>query len=180
MASKKNPHCSHAFRLLCGGRPDRLGSAASPQRAGRGRSVPRRSPQHSLRGSGPRAGLVVPWRARRGAGASCWPSLGGEMTDQKELPPVVPTNAHKKTPSPITRAQPCGDAAAGHVRVLPQCPLGPPARRGPHVEPRGARAGRNMARRATQADPGGEAHRRKMNNVHAERAPEAFMDPTDP
>ena len=30
MASKKIPHCSHAFRLLCGGRPDRLGSAASP------------------------------------------------------------------------------------------------------------------------------------------------------
>ena len=29
-------------------------------------------------------------------------------------------------------------------------------------------------------DPGGEAHRRKMNDVHAERAPEAFMDPTDP
>eukprot|EP00964_Phaeocystis_antarctica_P077733 scaffold48295_cov77-Phaeocystis_antarctica.AAC.4 len=30
MASGKKTHCNHAFRLLCGGRPDRLGSAASP------------------------------------------------------------------------------------------------------------------------------------------------------
>ena len=32
-------------------------------------------------------------------------------------------------------------AGAEHVRVLPQGPLGPPAPRGPRVEPRGARAG---------------------------------------
>ena len=75
---------------------------------------------------------------------------------------------------------PRDDARAEHVWVAPQGPLGSPAPRGPHVEPRGARAGRNMAHRAAQADPGGEAHRRKMNDVHAERAPEAFMDPTDP
>ena len=29
------------------------------------------------------------------------------------------------------------------------------------------------------AVPGGEAHRTKMSDVHAERAPEAVMDPTD-
>ena len=31
-----------------------------------------------------------------------------------------------------------------------------------------------------QAVPGGEAHRTKMSDVHAERAPGALMDPTDP
>ena len=31
-----------------------------------------------------------------------------------------------------------------------------------------------------QAVPGGEAHRTKMGDVHAEHAPEALMDPTDP
>ena len=31
-----------------------------------------------------------------------------------------------------------------------------------------------------QAVPGGEAHRTKMGDVHAERPPEAPMDPTDP
>ena len=66
--------------------------------------------------------------------------------------------------------------------MLPQGPLGPPAALGPHVEPRGARAGRNRARRVARAVPGGEAHRTKMSDVHAERAPEApwCMDPTDP
>ena len=66
------------------------------------------------------------------------------------------------------------------MRVLPQGPLGPPAALGPHVEPRGARAGRNRARRVARAVPGGEAHRTKMSDVHAEHAPEAPMDPTDP
>ena len=75
---------------------------------------------------------------------------------------------------------PTDDATAEHVRVLPQGPLWPPAPRGPHVEPRGARAGRNRARRVARAVPGGEAHRMKMSDVHAERAPEAPMDPTDP
>ena len=31
-----------------------------------------------------------------------------------------------------------------------------------------------------RAVPGGEAHRKKMGDVHAERVPEAPMDPTDP
>ena len=31
-----------------------------------------------------------------------------------------------------------------------------------------------------QAVPGGEAHQTKMSYVHAERAPEAVMDPTNP
>ena len=75
---------------------------------------------------------------------------------------------------------PTDDARAEHVRVLPQGPLGPPAPRGPRVEPRGARAGRNRARRVAQAVPGGEAHRTKMGDVHAEHASEALMDPTDP
>ena len=75
---------------------------------------------------------------------------------------------------------PTDDAAAEHVRVLPQGPLGPPAPRGPHVEPRGARAGHNWARGVARAVPGGEAHRTKMGDVHAERAPGALMDPTDP
>ena len=75
---------------------------------------------------------------------------------------------------------PRDDAAAEHVRVLPQGPLGPPAPRGPHVEPRGARAGHNWARGVARAVPGGEAHRTKMGDVHAERAPGALMDPTDP
>ena len=59
------------------------------------------------------------------------------------------------------------DAPAEHVRMLPQGPLGPPAPRGPRVEPRGARAGRNRARRVARAVPGGEAHRTKMGDVHA-------------
>jgi len=81
----------------------------------------------------------------------------------------------------VRRARrPCHDAAAEHVRVLPQGPFGPPAPRGPHVEPRGARAGHNRARKAAQAVPGGEAHRTKMSDVNAERAPGALMDPTDP
>ena len=75
---------------------------------------------------------------------------------------------------------PTDDAPAEHMRELPQGPLGPPAPRGPRVEPRGARAGRNRARRVAQAVPGGEAHRTKMGDVHAEHAPEALMDPTDP
>ena len=75
---------------------------------------------------------------------------------------------------------PRDDAAAEHVRVLPQGPLGPPAPRGPRVELRGARAGRNRARKVARAVPGGEAHRTKMSYVHAERAPEALMDPADP
>ena len=37
---------------------------------------------------------------------------------------------------------PTDHAAAEHVRGLPQGRLGPPAARGPRVEPRGARAGR--------------------------------------
>ena len=49
------------------------------------------------------------------------------------------------------------DVPAEHMRELPQGPLGPPAPRGPRVEPRGARAGRNRARRVAQAVPGGEA-----------------------
>eukprot|EP00964_Phaeocystis_antarctica_P109744 scaffold74171_cov69-Phaeocystis_antarctica.AAC.3 len=48
---------------------------------------------------------------------------------------------------------PTDDAAAEHVRVLPQGPLRPPAPRGPRVEPRGARAGHNRARRVAQAVP---------------------------
>ena len=75
---------------------------------------------------------------------------------------------------------PRDDAGAEHVRALPQGPLGPPAPRGPRVEPRWARAGQNRARRVARAVPGGEAHRTKMGDVHAERAPEAPMDPTDP
>ena len=78
----------------------------------------------------------------------------------------------------IDDSQPCHDAAE-HVRVLPQGPLGPPAPRGLRVEPRGARAGHNRALRVAQAVPGGEAHRTKMSDVHAERAPGALMDPTD-
>ena len=42
---------------------------------------------------------------------------------------------------------PRDDAAAEHVRVAPQGPLESPAPRGPRVEPRGARVGRNRARR---------------------------------
>ena len=72
------------------------------------------------------------------------------------------------------------DAPAEHMRELPQGPLGPPAPRGPRVEPRGARAGRNRARRVARAVPGCEAHRTKIGDAHAERAPEAPMDPTDP
>ena len=49
---------------------------------------------------------------------------------------------------------PRDDAAAEHVRVLPQGPLGPPAPLGPHVEPRGARAGQNRTRRVARAVPG--------------------------
>ena len=77
-------------------------------------------------------------------------------------------------------ALPTDDATAERVRVTPQGPLGPPAPRGPRVEPRGARAGHNRALRVAQAVPGGEAHRTKMSYVHAERAPEALMDPADP
>ena len=66
---------------------------------------------------------------------------------------------------------PTDDVPAEHMRELPQGPLGPPAPRGPRVEPRGARAGRNRARRVAQAVPGGEAHQTKMSDVHAERAP---------
>ena len=59
-------------------------------------------------------------------------------------------------------------------------PLWPPDPRGTHVEPRWARAGQNRARRVARAVPGGgEAHRTKMSDVHAECAPEAPMDPTD-
>ena len=36
-------------------------------------------------------------------------------------------------------------------------------------ESRGARAGHNRARKAAQAVPGGEAHRTKMSDVHAEQ-----------
>ena len=75
---------------------------------------------------------------------------------------------------------PRDDARAEHVWVAPQGPLGSPAPRGPHVEPRGARAGQNRARRVARAVPRGEAHRTKMGDVHAERPPEAPMDPTDP
>ena len=63
------------------------------------------------------------------------------------------------------------------MRVLSQGPFGSPAPRGPRVERRGARAGHN---RVAQAVPGGKAHRTKMSDVHAERAPKALMDPTDP
>ena len=38
---------------------------------------------------------------------------------------------------------------------------------------------RNRARRAAHAVPGDEAHRTKMSDARAERAPEALMDPTD-
>ena len=41
---------------------------------------------------------------------------------------------------------PTDDVPAEHVRVAPQGPFGPPAPRGPRVEPRGARAGRVRAR----------------------------------
>ena len=75
---------------------------------------------------------------------------------------------------------PRDDAAAEHVWVAPQGPLGSPAPRGPHVEPRGARAGQNRARRVARAVPGGEAHQTKMGDARAERAREAPMDPTDP
>ena len=75
---------------------------------------------------------------------------------------------------------PTDDATAERVRVAPQGPLGSPAPRGPRVEPHGARAGHNRALRVAQAVPGGEAHRTKMSDVHAEHAPEAPMDPTDP
>ena len=53
---------------------------------------------------------------------------------------------------------PRDDAAAEHVRVAPQGPLESPAPRGPRVEPRGARAGHNRARRVAQAVPSREAH----------------------
>ena len=39
---------------------------------------------------------------------------------------------------------------------------------------------RRVAGAAAQAVPGGEAHRTKMSDVHAECAPEAPMDHTDP
>ena len=70
------------------------------------------------------------------------------------------------------------DAPAEHVRVPHQGPLGPPAPRGPRVEPRGARAGHNRALRVAQAVPGGEAHRVKMGDVHAGHALQGLMDPT--
>ena len=75
---------------------------------------------------------------------------------------------------------PRDDAAVEHVWVAPQGPLESPAPRGPRVEPCGARAGQNRARRVARAVPGSEAHRTKMGDVHAEQAPEAPMDPTDP
>ena len=37
----------------------------------------------------------------------------------------------------------------------------------------------NRARKAAQAVPGGEAHRTKMSDLHAEHDPEALMDPAD-
>ena len=92
------------------------------------------------------------------------------MTDQKakKLPNPSPAPNHVATRPPGT----CGCSPSAHSALPPgedrTSNLVGPVR------------GRNRARRATQADPGGEAHRRKMNNVHAERAPEAFMDPTDP
>ena len=73
---------------------------------------------------------------------------------------------------------PAHDAPAEHVRVLPQGPLGPPAPRGPRVEPGGARAGHNRALRVAQAVPGGEAHRAKMGDVHAGHALQGLTDPT--
>jgi hypothetical protein len=73
---------------------------------------------------------------------------------------------------------PAHDATAEHVRVPPKGPLGPPAPRGPRVEPRGACAGHNRALRVAQAVPGGEAHRAKMGDVHAEHALQGLMDPT--
>ena len=75
---------------------------------------------------------------------------------------------------------PAHDAPAEHVRVPPQGPLGPPAPRGPRVEPRGARAGHNRALRVAQAVPGGEANRAKMGDVHAGHALQGLMDPTVP
>ena len=77
-------------------------------------------------------------------------------------------------------ALPTDDVPSEHVRVTPQGPLGPPAPRGPRVEPRGARAGHNRALRVAQAVPGGEAHRTKMSDARAERAPGALTGPTDP
>eukprot|EP00964_Phaeocystis_antarctica_P030384 scaffold17158_cov66-Phaeocystis_antarctica.AAC.3 len=111
--------------------------------------------------------------------------------------PPGPRSTHAQLPSPGTRegAGACGwgiheghevhslprdDAAAEHVWVLPQGPLGPPAPPGLRVEPRGARAGRNRARRVAQAVPGGEAHRTKMGDVHAERAPGGPHGPRGP
>ena len=73
---------------------------------------------------------------------------------------------------------PAHDAPAEHVRVLPQGPLGPPAPRGPRVEPGGARAGHNRALRVAQAVPGGEAPRAKMGDVHAGHDLQGLMDPT--
>ena len=49
---------------------------------------------------------------------------------------------------------------------------------GRSIEPRGARAGQNRARRVARAVPRGEAHRTKMGDVHAEHAMEALIDPT--
>ena len=60
MRSKKNPHCSQPFGQLFGGRPDRLGSAAShPQRAP---LATHRAPEHA---PGPRG----PCRRHRAASA---------------------------------------------------------------------------------------------------------------
>ena len=77
---------------------------------------------------------------------------------------------------------PRDDARAEHVWVAPQGPLGSPAPRGPHVEPPLVGPVRDIIgllgwRRLFL--PGGEAHRTKMSDVHAERAPGAVMDPTD-
>ena len=73
---------------------------------------------------------------------------------------------------------PAHDAPAEHVRVPPKGPLGPPAPRGPRVEPRGARAGHSRALRVAQAVPGDEAHRAKMDDVHAGHALQGLIDPT--
>ena len=54
--------------------------------------------------------------------------------------------------------RPADDASAGHVRVLPQGAIGPPALRGPRVEPRGGRVGLERVLIVAQGVSGCVAH----------------------
>eukprot|EP00964_Phaeocystis_antarctica_P162059 scaffold135603_cov169-Phaeocystis_antarctica.AAC.1 len=54
--------------------------------------------------------------------------------------------------------RPADDAPAGHVRVLPQGAIGPPAPRGPRVEPRAGRVGLEHAPTVAQGVSGCVAH----------------------